>query len=54
MTLSSVDIPKQLATMKQMLAEDKTIPESFNLDSAVESVFKRRKKVLSLFVKVVG
>ena len=31
MTLSSVDIPKQLAKMKQMLAEDKTIPESFKV-----------------------
>ena len=31
MTFSSVDIPKQLAKMKQMLAEDKTIPESFKV-----------------------
>ena len=31
MTFSSVDIPKQLAKMKQMLAEDKAIPESFKV-----------------------
>ena len=29
MTLSALDIPKQLAKMKQMLEDDKTIPDAF-------------------------